>query len=210
MRQGLVLRGRKYMLIRAMPDRIQSIRDSIIEKALPSVAFDGWTVNLLEQSAIDAGHEASMMRAVFPEGVVSALDHFADLMDRRMLEKLEDTDIADLRVRDRIRAAVLARLEALAPHREAERRAVVWRSLPLRAGRGGRILWRTADRIWNWAGDTATDYNRYTKRALLSGVLASTTLAWLDDEGSAPAFLERRIENVMQWGRILGKIKKTG
>ncbi len=193
-----------------MSDRIQAIRDSILKQALPAIAFDGWTVKLLEKAAVEAGHESAMVRAVFPEDVSSALDHFADLMDRRMLEKLRKIDAGELRVRDRIRAAVLARLDALQPHREAERRAVVWWSLPFRAGRGGRILWRTADRIWDWAGDEATDYNRYTKRALLSGVLASTTLAWLGDEDSAPAFLDRRIENVMQWGRVLGKIKKTG
>src|SRR5204862_350790 len=74
---GLALRLSEYMLIKTMPDRIQTIRDSILKQALPSVAFDGWTAKLLEQAAIDAGHEASMVRAVFPEGIASALDHFA-------------------------------------------------------------------------------------------------------------------------------------
>ena len=193
-----------------MTDRIQTIRDAILKQALPAVAFDGWTAKMLEKAAIDAGYESSMTGAVFPDGISGALDHFADLMDRQMLDNLAKTDARDLKVRERIRTAVMARLEALQPWREAERRAVAWWSRPFRVARGGRLLWRTADRIWDWAGDTATDYNRYTKRGLLSGVLASTTLAWLNDEDSAPAFLDRRIENVMQWGRILGRIRKTG
>ncbi len=127
-----------------------------------------------------------------------------------MLDNLAKIDAGDLKVRERIRTAVMARLEALQPYREAERLAVAYWSRPFRVTRGGRLLWRTADRIWSWAGDTATDYNRYTKRGLLSGVLASTTLAWLNDEDSAPAFLDRRIENVMQWGRLLGRIRKAG
>lgn len=198
------------MLIDAMSDKNQTIRDKIIESVLPAVPFEGWSARALEKAAVEAGYKKSMVRAVFPDGVADALDHFADWADRRMLKKLNKTDPEDLRVRDRIRTAVLARLDVLKPHREAERQAVIYWSLPFRAARGGRILWRTAHRIWDWAGDTSTDYNHYTKRTLLSGVLASSTLAWLDDEDSAPGFVDRRIENVMEWGRLLGKIKKTG
>ena len=35
-------------------------------------------------------------------------------------------------------------------------------------------LYLTVDEIWCSAGDTATDYNWYTKRSLLSAVYAST------------------------------------
>ena len=108
----------------------------------------------------------------------------------------------------------MARMEVLQPFREAERQALAWWSLPHRQARGVRVLWRTADRIWGWAGDKAADYNRYTKRALLSGVIGATTLAWLgDDNGNmeeAEAFLDRRIENVMKWGNRLGRVKDAG
>lgn len=83
--------------------------------------------------------------------------------------------------------------------------------LPTHTARGGKIAWRTADRIWDWAGDNATDYNHYTKRALLCGVLVSTTLAWLDDDSTGmqetEAFLKRRIDNAMSIGKIAGKAK---
>jgi len=87
-------------------------------------------------------------------------------------------------------------------------------TMPPRGVRAGGVVWRTADRIWDWAGDTATDYNRYTKRALLCGVIGSTTLAWLGDGSgdmtATRAFLSRRIENVMQIGKFVGKIKGRG
>jgi ubiquinone biosynthesis protein COQ9 len=193
-----------------MAEDTQTIRDKIIEQALPGVPFDGWTLEHLEKAAMAAGYQPAMVRAVFPGGLGDALDHFADLMDRRMLAALGKVNVEDLRVRDRIRTAVLARLEALRPHREAERLALTYWSFPFRHLRAGKIAWRTADRIWDWVGDDSTDYNRYTKRGLLSGVLASTLLAWLDNEESAPAFLDRRIENVMQWGRFLGKFRRAG
>ena len=96
--------------------------------------------------------------------------------------------------------------------REAERRAMTYWAVPLRNLQASRNLWRTADRIWVWAGDTASDYNHYSKRILLSGVIGATMLAWLNDESGDPekiaAFLDRRIENVLKMGKIIGKLKK--
>ena len=190
-----------------------NLRDAIINAALPHVPFDGWTIGTLEKAAADSGHSPDMVIALFPGGVKEALDSFADLADREMLKKLKALSTADMRVRDRVHKAVMTRFEFLQQHREAERLALGYWALPHHAPHAAKIVWRTADHIWDWAGDTATDYNRYTKRGLLSGVLASATLAWLNDDSAdlhiTDEFVSRRIENVMQLGRVLGKIKKS-
>lgn len=185
------------------------IRDDILTALIPAVAFDGWTLASMEQAAVAAGYKPEMAQAVFPGGVGDIVSHFADKADRMMLAALEGTQ-AD-RVRDKVTLAVQKRLEWLNRHKEAERAAVAYWMRPLRKYSGAKIVWRTADHIWDYAGDTATDYNRYTKRALLSGVLTSTTLYWLQDESAhlnnTFSFLDRRIENVMQWGKVIGGIK---
>jgi ubiquinone biosynthesis protein COQ9 len=76
-------------------------------------------------------------------------------------------------------------------------------AMPQNAVRGLSIGWRSADLMWRLAGDTATDFNHYTKRLTLSALYAATLLAWLDDrsEGWADtsAFLDRRIAGVMRF-----------
>ena len=189
----------------------QDIRDSILNAVLPEVPFDGWTWPAVEAAAVKSGYEAAMAASVFPGGLPDVLDHFADLADRWMLERLKDIDPASLRVRDRVAKAVMARFRALYQYREAVRQSATYWMIPTHTARGGKITWRTADRIWDWAGDTATDYNHYTKRTLLCGVLVSTTLAWLDDDSTGmqetESFLDRRIEGVMSVGKIVGKAK---
>lgn len=189
----------------------EDICDRILEAALPEVPFDGWTWKVIEQAAVRAGYELSMARSVFPGGVSSALDHFSGMADRLMLERLGAVDPETLRVRDRIHMAVMARLRVLYPWRDAVRQAASYWAMPSRIGQGSRIMWRTADIIWRWAGDTATDYNHYSKRTLLCGVMASTTLVWLDDNSQGvtetEAFLERRIGSVLTLGKAIGKIK---
>jgi len=198
---------------------VTQIRDSIILAALPNVEFDGWAWDMIKQATVDSGYEGSMTRAVFPDRIKDVLDGFADLADREMLKALADKNPDDLRVRDRVRDALIARYEWLTPHKEALRQSVQFWVIPTHKPRGAKIVWRTADRIWDWAGDTATDYNRYTKRGLLSGVIASTTMAFLNDTSKNPenpenmdktkAFLDRRIENVMQFGKIINRLKKV-
>jgi ubiquinone biosynthesis protein COQ9 len=189
----------------------QDIRDSIVEAVLPEVPFDGWTWEAVENAAVKAGYEKAMAQSVFAGGLPDVLDHFADLADRWMLERLSDIDPETLRVRDRVKTAVLMRFRALYQYRDATRQSNSFWIVPTRARRAGKITWRTADRIWNWAGDTATDYNHYTKRALLCSVLVSTALAWVNDDSAGivdtEGFLDRRIEGVMTVGKVVGKAK---
>jgi ubiquinone biosynthesis protein COQ9 len=74
-------------------------------------------------------------------------------------------------------------------------------ALPGRQGLGARLLYRTVDAMWHGVGDGSTDFNFYTKRAMLAAVVAATVLYWLgdDSEGRAAtwAFLDRRIDDVM-------------
>lgn len=190
----------------------QALRDTILLQALPNIAFDGWTWGATAAAAQAAGYDKAMARAVFPGGVQDVIGHFSDWTDRQMLAGLKGTDSESLRIRDRIKAGVLGRLEAMALWREASRRAMTYWAVPPRHFQAGRVLWRSADRIWIWAGDTATDYNHYTKRILLSGVISATTLAWLNDDTGDPEviepFLDRRIENVLQLWGIIGHWKK--
>lgn len=196
---------------------ITALRDEIILKALPNVVFDGWRWDVIEAASADAGYAPGTAQAVFPDRMCDVLDGFADLADRKMLAALAEINPEDLRVRDRVRSALLARYDFLRPHKEALRQSVQFWMVPTRKPRAAKIIWRTADRIWEWAGDTALDYNRYTKRGLLSGIIAASTLAWLadphEDMAQTKAFIDRRIENVMQlgqgFGRVMGFFKKA-
>lgn len=194
-------------------DDVTQIRDEILLAALPHVAFDGWNWEMVCRAAAEAGHKDTVVRVVFPGRIVDVLEAFADLADREMLKALQGVNPEDLRIRDRVSTALMARYEFLAPHKEALRQSLQFWMVPTRKPRAAKLVWRTADRIWDFAGDTAQDYNRYTKRGLLSGIIVSTTLVWLSDEtenlDNTKAFLDRRIENVMQFGKVISRFKKT-
>jgi ubiquinone biosynthesis protein COQ9 len=184
-------------------------REMLLDAALGHVAFDGWTETSLRRAATESGFSAGEMLDAFPGGATEALDLFMALADRRMLEALASRDLSVMKVRERVQLAVRLRLEQALPHREAVRRGVAALALPQNAALGFKSLYRTVDAIWFAIGDTSTDWNFYTKRAILAGVYAATLLYWLDDrsEGQERSwdFLARRLNDALRVPRALGQ-----
>ncbi|HTZ36534.1 MAG TPA: COQ9 family protein [Stellaceae bacterium] len=179
-------------------------RDRLIEAMLPEIAFDGWSHAALRPAARKLGIAVAEAEALFRGGAPALVAGFSRWADRRMLDRLEAAPFDAERTPARIRRALLLRLDVVAPWREAVRRALAVLAMPPHAFLGLRLMSETVDAIWYAAGDTATDFSFYTKRATLAGVYAATLLYWLDDrsEGFAAtaAFVDRRLDDVAALG----------
>jgi ubiquinone biosynthesis protein COQ9 len=188
------------------------LTEKLLDAALIHVPFDGWGDAALRAAAADCGVEMAAAKAVFPRGGVDMALAYHARGDALMLKALADHDLSQMRIRERIALAVRLRLEA-AEDRELVRRGTTLFALPLYAAEGARAIWGTADAIWTALGDSATDYNWYTKRATLAGVYSATVLFWLGDDSAGAeatwAFLDRRIDGVMQVERVKGAVRKN-
>src|SRR6056297_349782 len=173
--------GRQKRTQRDMDD--PSLKERLVDAALPHVAFDGWSPKTFRLAAEDAG-----------------------------IDRLKTAAFADLRFRDKVAEALWIRLEVV-NDKEALRRAATLFALPHHAGDSAKAVWQTADAVWNALGDTSEDHNWYTKRATLSGVWAATVLYWLGDDSpghqNTRAFIDRRIEEVMQIEKVKSRVRKT-
>lgn len=187
-----------------------SQRDRILEAALQHIPFDGWNRRALLAGAADIGVDVATTKRLFPRGGDDLLAHLDVWADRRLVDAVDQRAIDRLRISERIARLVRMRLEILSPHREAMRRAIAARLLPSNAVAAGPALWRSIDLIWAIAGDRADDASYYTKRGLLLAVWTSTFFYWLEDQSpgleDSWAFLDRRIANVMQFGRLRGQV----
>ncbi len=193
----------------------------ILAAALPHATFDGWNAGTLDVAIKDAGIEQSEGLLAFPGGARDLVNFFVAEADRAMLEALDQINLAEMRIRDKISTAIRTRLEQQTQNREAVRQALLFLGVPLEglvAGRAhlsdaARSLYHTVDAIWYAIGDTSTDFNFYTKRATLSAVYASTLIYWLqdesDDQSATWAFLDRRIEGVMTFERTKGRVREA-
>ena len=188
---------------------LADLRPALIAAMLPSVPFDGWSAAARDAGADAAGIDRDIAAMALPDAAAMA-DAYTARADVQMAESMAAA--GPMKVRERIRFAVKSRLEAAEGDKEAVRRCLAVMALPQNAAMGLKTLWRTADAMWRAAGDTATDYNHYTKRTILGAVYSATLLYWLDDDSDGHAatweFLDRRIDGIMRFekakGRVLG------
>ena len=168
-----------------------------------NAAFDGWSDKAVDSAAAQAGVDLAQARLAFPHDAAHLIEAWIDGVDTAMEAHFTPAVVAALKIRDRIRSMIWFRLETTGPAREAVRSALSILAMPQNIALGLRTGWRSADRMWRLAGDTATDYNHYSKRLILAGVYSATLLAWLDDKSDGwsdtAAFLDRRLAGVMRF-----------
>lgn len=185
------------------PTPLEALRLRLALAVGENAVFDGWTDAAVQSSAAQLGIDPDQARLAFPKKPAAMIEAWIDGVDAAMAAHFTPDVIAAMKVRDRIAKMIWFRLETAGSAREAVRSALAILALPQNVPLGVRTGWRSADLMWRLAGDTATDYNHYTKRLTLSAVYAATLLAWLDDasEGWADtaAFLDRRLGDVMRF-----------
>ncbi|MEO0500857.1 MAG: COQ9 family protein [Pseudomonadota bacterium] len=192
---------------------LDELRPLLVRDMLPDIAFDGWGQDALELAADRIGIPLDRANLVFPGGEIDMILAWLDVADADMLAALKSEGVETMKIRDRIRRGVEIRLEQAEPHKEAVSSAVRILARPQHAGVSARRLWATADAIWRAAGDRATDYNHYTKRAILSGLYSATLMYWLQDDEpnfeATRAFLGRRIDGVMRFEKTKADVQKS-
>lgn len=193
---------------------LDEIRVALAPGIAANAAFDGWSDAARDMAADAKGIDRGIAALAFPGGAVDMIDAWFASVDAAMAAALPPEQLAAMKIRGRIAALVEARLAAVATSRESLRRALTILAMPQHLARGARLGWRTVDEIWARAGDTATDYNHYTKRTILLGVYAATVTVFLDDDSDnwadTRAFLARRIDGIMRFEKAkAGFVRRT-
>jgi ubiquinone biosynthesis protein COQ9 len=194
-------------LANAADDWAAEAEARVLAEALTLAPDRGWTWAMTRAAGAAAGMSLGETELLLPNGPRDLAALFSRDCDRVALAALGNS--AGLKVRERIRRGALARVDAAMAHEAAARRWAGYMALPPNAPLALRLVWESADVIWRWAGDRATDENHYTKRTLLAGILAGTLLVRLaDGEATAERHLDRRIEGVMTFERVKGRLQK--
>lgn len=189
-----------------------SIAERLLNAAIGHVPFDGWGNETFRAACKDAEIDESIARLHCPNGALdlAILSHTQG--DQAMLKRLGATDLSGLKFREKIATAIRVRLEVL-DDKEIVRRATTLFALPHNMKRGADLIWGTSDLIWTTLGDTSDDYNWYSKRTILSAVYSATVLYWLgdtsEDHEQTWDFLDRRIENVMQFEKAKSRLREN-
>ncbi len=196
---------------------LEDLRFSLAPHIAEAAVFDGWTEAAVNEAAEIAKIDPGAARFAFQgEGGQSAamamIAAWAGSIDRAMAEALPAELLASMKVRERITALVTFRLDQIAGREEALRAALIEMAKPWNVPAATKLAWRSADAMWRLAGDTATDYNHYTKRAILGSIYAATLAVMAvdksEDREETRAFLARRIDGIMRFEKAKARFTK--
>lgn len=187
---------------------LAEIRSFLAPHIAQEAAFDGWGKEAVVNAA--RAHQVDQDLAILAfngDGkridAMDLIDAWIESIDAEMARRLPADALAKMKIRERIRQLVECRIDLLSQNRESLRRALAIEAMPLNAPRALQWGWRSADVMWRLAGDTATDYNHYTKRAMLGSIYAATLAVLINDDSEnqaeTRAFVGRRIDNVMSF-----------
>jgi len=192
----------------AAPDWAAATEAKVLEAALALAPQRGWTWTMAYAAAASAGLSPGEAELLLPQGPRDLAALWSRHCDAAALASLAAVDPGALKVRERIRRACLARVEAAMTCEAATRRWTGFLALPANLTLGLGLLWESADGLWRWAGDRATDENHYSKRAILAEVLAGVVLVRLAaGEAAALRRLDRRIAQVMAFERFKARLR---
>ena len=189
---------------------LDELRLALAPGIAEAAVFDGWTAEALDMAADQLGADRDVARLAFKgESAMGMICAWIETIDRQMMLDLPQEKLAEMKIRERIRSLVQYRLDAVLGLEESLRRALAIMAMPQNAPRALKTGWHSADVMWRLAGDTATDYNHYTKRTILASIYGATLAVFVDDESEGKAdtkaFLDRRIEGVMTFERVKAK-----
>ncbi len=185
-------------------------KNELLDAILPHVAFDGWAQVAFDAAVTEVDINPAHARTLCPRGAVDLAIAYHQRGDAAMVAAIKTADMTDMRFRDKVAHALRLRIAAI-DDKEAVRRGTSLFALPHMAADGAKLVWGTADQIWEALGDTSRDVNWYTKRITLSGVYSSVVLYWLGDDSldaqATDAFIDRRIDDVMQFEKFKASVR---
>ena len=189
---------------------LDELRIALGPRIAAAAIFDGWNETALAEAAREARVDPAVACLAFPGGAMDMIAGWVASVDGEMTAAFDPLVLAQMPIRERIRSLVWFRLEAVAGLEEALRRALAIQAMPQNLARSAKLGWASADAMWRLAGDTATDYNHYTKRAILASIYAATLAVFVSDESAGKAetraFLDRRIEGVMKFEKAKAQL----
>ena len=193
-------------------ESLDGLRLALAPAIADAAAFDGWSKLALANAASATGVDPATADYAFAGGAMAMIEAWVKSVDAAMAEALPADKLAAMKIRERIRSLVQFRLDAIAHQKEALRRALSLMAMPQNAVRSLGLGWHSADVMWRLAGDTATDYNHYTKRLTLGSIYAATLAVYVDDtspdHADTRAFLEHRIEGIMKFEKAKARLLK--
>lgn len=195
-------------------DKINQEKILILEDFLKNASFDGWSELSLIKSAQNCNFDKDYYKLLFPQGISDLTDFFYNHTTEKMTNIfLAQENAEKLKIREKIAFLIEIRINIYSSYKESIRSLLTHNLYPQNILNAQLNIWKICDQIWFLAGDKSTDFNYYSKRALLEGVYSSSVLFWLEDNSDdwveTKSFIAVQIARVLKIGKFSSELSSS-
>src|SRR6478736_523265 len=123
---------------------LDELRLELAPRIAAAAIFDGWSEAALVSASEAAGADPAVARLAFPGGAMDMIAAWVASIDGQMEQAFDRDVLGQMPIRERIRALVWFRLEAVSGLEEALRRAVALQAMPRNLARTAKLGWSSA------------------------------------------------------------------
>ena len=188
-----------------LEEKYAAEKQRFVAEAQELLLFNYWSQALLESISQHCGFDKDYHYLLFPDGIREVVEFFENWQDQKMILQLQEQDqIVQLRIREKIALALQIRIKNIPKLIHIRNNAYF--ILPENIFFAMKMAWNSCNLIWYYAGDTATDFNHYSKRGLLVSVYLSSILFYIADESEnavdTDRFIDDSLENIINIAKL--------
>lgn len=165
---------------------------------------------IAERTSINIGQKSNFYLILFPGDIPEIIEELSHYLDHKMIEECGTKFVSIKSVREKISTAIQCRMTGIATP-DAIRKIAEYNSHLTNMPLNLKICAKTCDVIWRLAGDQSTDFNYYTKRALLLPVYMRAISIYcqdpVNDYTKTAVFVKNALDKVVNIASLKHKIK---
>ena len=180
--------------------KLNKIRNEILSEAKSYVVKCGWSEEMFNKVALNSKYESSVIFTLFPKGYISLIQLYLDEINKKMNDESKKLNLIRFRVHERIKELCILRFKIMVKEKKVISKTFFHLLLPSNYSFCIKNLYKTVDQIWFLAGDNSTDFNFYSKRAILASIYSAAILHFINNDNFE--------ETIRLLNRLLKKVSK--
>ena len=188
--------------------QLKKIRNQILQEAKPYVVKFGWNENLFVKMKKDSKFTIEKMNVLFPKGYTTLIEMYLEEINSKMTVKSQNINLIRLRVHERIRDLFILRLMIMSEEKQLISKTFLNLLLPHNHKLALKNLYTTVDQMWFLAGDNSTNFNYYSKRAILASIYTSVMIHFINNDNidETIILLKKQLKRVSKIPQIKSRI----
>ena len=172
------------------------------------VQKNSWNIESFNKAQKKLKYSSNLLKVLFPNKLNDLVFYFSDFINKKMITAYKKKRINKKSLRLQMLTLLKIRFSILNEYKSVIKESMVFLCSPSKQLLSSKLIFKTADFMWISINDKSTDYNFYTKRAILGTIYSVVILFWLNDKSNKLDKTYNLLEKLIMNMNFISSLKK--